>query len=144
MNDRNHKLYRLERRPDEQGPRPLLGNQDKVEKLVTGITTTIARNTTNNPRATIASTRSATTNQVTTINSTEGSTMTNTSKANLSTTANSTATNSTTTSPTTGNSATNLATAKATTNKQNIMKDILTVGTWNVKTLWATEKLELL
>ncbi|CAF2950512.1 unnamed protein product, partial [Rotaria sp. Silwood2] len=58
-------------------------------------------------------------------------------------TANSSTTNSTTPSATTSQTI-NLAPANAMTSKLNITKDIFTVGTWNVKTLWATGKLELL
>ena len=112
MNDSNHKLYRLRRRPGEQGPRPLLGNQGRVEKLVTGTTTTTIMSTTNNSRTNTTSIQSATT--------------------------------SSTTASATTTQTINLVTANATINKLNITKDIFTVGTWNVKTLWATGKLELL
>jgi Reverse transcriptase (RNA-dependent DNA polymerase)/Endonuclease-reverse transcriptase/Domain of unknown function (DUF6451) len=74
MNDFRGKLYRLGRRPGEQGPRPLLSDQGRVEKLATG--------------------------------------------ENLSTTKN--------------------------THKLTLVKNTLTVGTWNVQTLWAAGKLELL
>jgi hypothetical protein len=72
MSEVRRKPYRLGRRPGEQGPRPLLSNQGRVEKLDTG-------------------------------------------------------------KPTTG-----------TTDRMKLVKETLTVGTWNVQTLWATGKLELL
>ena len=83
MDDRSTYPYRLGRRPGEQGPRPLLGNQDRVEKLATG-----------NERGgeDDGSTRSPTKN----------------------------------------------------TRRLKLVKNILTVGTWNVQTLWAAGKLELL
>ena len=74
--------YRLERRPGEQGPRPLLDNQDRVEKLVTGKVSTTKKPKPNNI-----------------ITSTNG---------------------------------------------MKLRKDILTIGTWNVRTLWETGKLSLL
>jgi hypothetical protein len=36
MNDFNTKPYRLGRRPGKQGPRPLLSDQGRVDKLATG------------------------------------------------------------------------------------------------------------
>ena len=36
MSDHSRNSYRLGRRPGEQGPRPLLSNKDRVEKLATG------------------------------------------------------------------------------------------------------------
>ena len=40
------KTFRLGRRPAKQGPRPLSSNQGRVEKSVTGSTTTTMKNTT--------------------------------------------------------------------------------------------------
>ncbi|CAF2944575.1 unnamed protein product [Rotaria sp. Silwood2] len=108
-----------------------------------------ANSTTANGTANLSTTNSTTANGTvnstttnsTTANATVNSTTTNTTSAN--TTANSTPTNSTAPSATTRQTI-NLATANVTTSKLNIAKDIFTVGTWNVKTLWATGKLELL
>ncbi|CAF0805508.1 unnamed protein product [Adineta ricciae] len=69
--------YRLGRRPGEQGPRPLLSDQGRVDKLATGRNTHTSYTTKNTQRLTLA-------------------------------------------------------------------KNSLTVGTWNVQTLWAAGKLELL
>ena len=71
MIDSNTNSYRLGRRPGEQGPRPLLRNQGRVEKLATGKLST----------------------------------------SNI--------------------------------DKLKLTKDTITIGTWNVQTLWAAGKLEL-
>lgn len=80
VNDLNP--YRLGRRPGQQGPRPLLGDQGSVEKLVTGKASNTKNSKTNN---TVAST-----------------------------------------------------------NEIRLRKEILTIGTWNVRTLWEAGKLDLL
>ena len=72
MNTNSRNPCQLGHRPLKQGPRPLLGDQDRVEKLATG----------------------------------------------------------------------KLTSTKAT-EKLKIAKNTLTVGTWNVQTLWTTGKLEL-
>ncbi|CAF1471650.1 unnamed protein product [Adineta ricciae] len=77
MSDFRGNLYRLGRRPGEQGPRPLLSDQGRVDKLATGKNTYTNYTTKNTQRLTLA-------------------------------------------------------------------KNSLTVGTWNVQTLWAAGKLELL
>jgi hypothetical protein len=74
MNEFRGKPYRLGRRPGEQGPRPLLSNQGRIEKSVTGRNSSTTQNT----------------------------------------------------------------------QKLTLAKNTLTVGTWNVQTLWAAGKLELL
>ncbi|CAF0874075.1 unnamed protein product [Adineta steineri] len=107
MNDQRQKLYRLGRRPGEQGPRPLSWNQDRVEKLATGTTNptnrTINHSTTTTPTSSITTKR----NQI--------------------------------------QAQTTMTTANQyTSNKLKIMKHMFTVGTWNVRTLWAAGKLELL
>ncbi|CAF4568230.1 unnamed protein product, partial [Rotaria sp. Silwood2] len=80
VNDLNP--YRLGRRPGQQGPRPLSGDQGRVEKLVTGKASNTKNSNTNN---TVAST-----------------------------------------------------------NEIRLRKEILTIGTWNVRTLWEAGKLDLL
>jgi len=72
--DDNRKPYRLGRRPGEQGPRPLLSDQGRIDKLATGKNSNTTKNT----------------------------------------------------------------------QKLTLVKNTLTVGTWNVQTLWAAGKLELL
>lgn len=84
MNVNRTNSYRLGRRPGQQGPRPLLGNQDRVEKSATGKEAGSGKH--------------------------DGST----------------------TSP------------PKSMQRMKLVKDSLTVGTWNVQTLWATGKLELL
>ena len=74
MNEFRGKPYRLGRRPGKQDPRPLLSNQGRVEKLVTGTNSNTTKNT----------------------------------------------------------------------QKLTLAKNTLTIGTWNVQTLWAAGKLELL
>ncbi|CAF3677816.1 unnamed protein product [Rotaria socialis] len=91
MNGYNQTPYRLGRRPGKQGPRPLPGNQGRVEKLATGKTDVMTRTKDTN-RGT----------GVTTIKTNDGA------------------------------------------QRLKITKDIFTVGTWNVQTLWTTGKLELL
>ncbi|CAM4977717.1 unnamed protein product [Rotaria socialis] len=198
MCDQYRKSYRLGRCPGEQGPRPLSRNQDRVEKLATGTTTTTttansktnstaAKSRKTNPTTANSSTansstaNSSTANSVTTNSTTANSSTTNSSTAN-STTANSSTTNSTTVNSSTANSSTaNSSTAnsvivkakdlgttndtgtstrpgrtankppitttkapKGNTQKLKIMKNTFTVGTWNVRTLWAAGKLGLL
>ncbi|CAF2077579.1 unnamed protein product [Rotaria magnacalcarata] len=91
MNGYNQTPYRLGRRPGKQGPRPLPGNQGRVEKLATGKTDVMTK---------IKDTNRGT--GVTTIKTNDGA------------------------------------------QRLKITKDIFTVGTWNVQTLWTTGKLELL
>ena len=74
--------YRLGCRPDEQSPRPLSGNQSRVEKLVT---------------EKVSTTKKPKPNKIIT-----------------------------------------------STNRVKLRKDILTIGTWSVRTLWETGKLNLL
>ncbi|CAF4469132.1 unnamed protein product, partial [Rotaria sp. Silwood2] len=80
VNDLNP--YRLGRRPGQQGPRPLSGDQSRVEKVVTGKASNTKNSNTNN---TVAST-----------------------------------------------------------NEIRLRKEILTIGTWNARTLWEAGKLDLL
>ena len=77
MSETSGKPYRLGRRPDKQGPRPLSSNQDRVEKLATGKQGREKEDSKHTERI-------------------------------------------------------------------RLVKNTLTVGTWNVQTLWATGKLELL
>ncbi|CAF2049663.1 unnamed protein product, partial [Rotaria magnacalcarata] len=133
MCDQYRKSYRLGRRPGEQGPRPLSRNQDRVEKLATGTTTTTTTTTT-------------TANSSTANSSTTNSTTTNSIKEkpkDLGTT------NDTRTSTRPGRTAnkppaTTTKVPKDNTQKLKIMKNTFTVGTWNVRTLWAAGKLDLL
>ncbi|CAF1621865.1 unnamed protein product, partial [Adineta ricciae] len=107
MNGHFSKLYRLGRRPGEQGPRPLSWDQDRVEKLATG--TTVSSETPTIQRTIRTTTTAA---ALTTTTAQSISTLTNT--------------------------------YKPASNKLKIAKDVFTIGTWNVRTLWASGKLELL
>ncbi|CAF1501489.1 unnamed protein product, partial [Rotaria magnacalcarata] len=98
MNERYRRLYRLGRRPGEQGPRPLSRNQDRVEKLATG----------------------------TNIHTTTSTTITTTLKTPIASTLSS------------------KMSTKGDPHRLKLTKNTITVGTWNVRTLWAAGQLELL
>ncbi|CAF2861077.1 unnamed protein product [Rotaria sp. Silwood2] len=124
MNDRYRKPYRLGRRSGEEGPRPLLWNKDRVEKLATK--TTIHTGTATSKHTTASSTAR---------NSAlwQASSTRTTNKTTKNTSASPPTTNGTTTTA-----------IKFDSQKLKMTKDIFTVGTWNVPTLWAAGKLELL
>ena len=91
MNTNSRNPCRLGRRPVKQGPRSLLGDQDRVEKLATGSRPLLG----DQGRGERLATRK-------------------------------------------------LTSTKTTEKLKILAKNTLTVGTWNVQTLWTTRKLELL